>query len=74
VSVPLSIRLPDETADALDDLAASTSRSKSYYVIKALNTFLAEYADHQIALDRMMDKDDPIISISEMRQQIASED
>ena len=74
MSVPLSIRLPDETAEKLQELSSSTDRPKSYYIIKALDTFLAEYADYMIAIDRLKDKDDPVISITELRERIESED
>lgn len=74
MSVPLSIRLPDETAEELQELSNSTDRPKSYYIIKALDAFLAEYADYMIAIDRLKDKDDPVISISELRERIESED
>lgn len=70
----ISVRLPDETARALDELAASTDRSRSYLIVKALDTYLAEYADYQIALDRLRDKDDPVVSSAEMRKRLAGTD
>jgi len=74
MSVPLSIRLPDATAEELQELSRSTNRPKSYYIIKALDSFLAEYAEYMIAIDRLKDKDDPVIPISELRERIESED
>jgi RHH-type rel operon transcriptional repressor/antitoxin RelB len=67
----ISVRLDDETARALDDLAKATDRPKTYFVEKALESYLAEYADYQVALDRLRDKDDPIVSSAEMRKRIA---
>lgn len=74
MSVPLSIRLPDDTAKALEELSESTDRPKSYYVLKALESFLREHADYMIAIERLKDKDDPVISISEMRKRLETED
>ena len=70
MSVSVSIRLPDDTAQALDDLARATDRPRTYLILKAVSTYLAEYADYQIALDRLRDKDDPVISASELRNRL----
>ncbi len=67
---PISVRLPKNTARALDNLASVTDRSKTYLIVKALEAFLAEYADYQIALDRLRDKDDAIITPDELRKRI----
>jgi len=70
MSSSLSVRLPDRTAKALEELAKATDRSKTYFVEKALDSYLAEYADYQVALDRLRDKDDPIISAAQLRKRI----
>jgi RHH-type rel operon transcriptional repressor/antitoxin RelB len=74
MSVPVSLRLPEEMAQALDDLAMATERPRTYLILKALETYLAEYADYQVALDRLRDKDDPVISSAEMRRRLAGKD
>ncbi len=68
--VSISVRLPEETAKALDDLASVTERSRTYLIVKALETYLAEYADYQVAIDRLRDKDDPVISSAELRKRL----
>ncbi|MBI4729779.1 MAG: ribbon-helix-helix protein, CopG family [Acidobacteria bacterium] len=68
----VSIRLPDEIASALEALARATDRTKSYLIQKALAAFLTDYADYQIAIDRLRDKDDPVLSSSELRRRLAS--
>ena len=67
MSIPISIRLPEETAKALDAVASATDRPKTYVVLRALEAYLAEYADYQIALDRLRDKNDPVISRAALR-------
>ena len=71
MSVPISIRLPEATSKALDAVASATDRPKTYVVLKALEAYLAEYADYQIALDRLRDKDDPVISSAALRAHLA---
>lgn len=67
----ISVRLPDETAAALDELAEATERTRSYLVVKALESYLADQADYQLALDRLNDKDDEVISAADMKRRLA---
>ncbi len=46
MSSPLSVRLPDATAKALEELARPTDGPKTYFVEKALESYLAEHADY----------------------------
>jgi len=64
--------LPENTAEDLDQIAHAMNRSRSYLLLRALESYLLEYADYQIALDRLRDKDDPIISSCELRRRIAA--
>ncbi len=70
MAVAVSLRLPDDTAKALDELASATERSRTYVIRKALERYLAESADYQVALDRLRDKDDPVISAAELRRRV----
>ncbi|MFB0515043.1 MAG: ribbon-helix-helix protein, CopG family [Candidatus Neomarinimicrobiota bacterium] len=67
-STTVSIRLPEEIARLLDEVARETERSRSFHVQKAIKAYLEEFADAQIALDRLRDKDDRVITAREMRQ------
>ncbi len=71
MAVSISVRLPGSVAKALDELAAATERSRTYLILKALEAYLADYADYQVALDRLRDKDDPVISAAELRKCLA---
>lgn len=70
MSNALSVRLRDRTARALEKLSKMTDRPKTYFVEKALESYLAEYADYHIALDRLSDKDDPIISSADLKRRL----
>lgn len=71
MSNAVSVRLSDRTSKALDKLAKLTDRPKTYFIEKALESYLEEYADYQVALDRLRDKDDPVISSTELKKRIA---
>lgn len=66
----VSVRLPDELADQLEQLSEEIHRNKTYIITSALQKYLDEYADYQVALDRLRDKDDQIISSEEMRKSL----
>ena len=70
MSKSISVRLADDTAKALEELSRASDRPKTYFIEKALDSYLAEAAEYQVALDRLRDKDDPVISAAEMRKRI----
>jgi RHH-type rel operon transcriptional repressor/antitoxin RelB len=70
MSKSLSVRIPDDTMKALEELADATDRPKTYLVEKALESYLAEYADYRVALDRLLDKEDIILTSAEFRKRI----
>ena len=71
MSIPLSVRIPDKLSKELNAVAEITERSRSFLIQKALEAYLEEQADLQIALDRLHDTTDRVISIEEMRKEIA---
>jgi RHH-type transcriptional regulator, rel operon repressor / antitoxin RelB len=66
----ISVRLPAATARALDEACRSTDRPRSYFILKALDSYLSEQAEYRVALDRLMDKNDPILSSSELKKRL----
>jgi RHH-type rel operon transcriptional repressor/antitoxin RelB len=70
MSTAISIRLPDRLAEKLSEISEETERPKSFHIQKALEAYLAELADIQIAIDRMHDTSDPVISIKDMRKEL----
>ena len=70
MSISVSVRISDDLVKKLDDLAKETERSRSFLIQKALEAYLDELADYQIALDRLHDVTDPIISLDEMRKKL----
>jgi len=70
MSTPISIRLPDGLTKQLDTIARETERPRSYIIQKAVESYLDDYADLQIALDRLHDKTDVVISGKELREKL----
>jgi len=70
MSKAISVRLPRELADRLDDIARDTERSRSFIIQKALERYIEEIADLQVALDRLHDKTDPVVSGKELRKSL----
>ena len=66
----ISLRLEEKTFEKLDKLCQELDRTKSYILKKALDQYINNYADYQIALDRLRDKDDEIISAEDMRKKL----
>ena len=70
MSTAISVRLPKNLADQLDGMAKETQRPRSFIIQKALESYTEDFADLQIALDRLHDKGDPIISGKELRESL----
>ena len=70
MSMVFSVRLPEDLAKELDQIAAETERPRSFHVHKAVETYVREFADLQIALDRLRDPGDPVISGRALRKSV----
>ena len=68
MSTSVSLRLPDDLAKKLTDIAEETERPKSFIIQKAIESYLDDFADLQVALDRLHDKTDRVISSAEMKK------
>lgn len=70
MSTAISVRLPKELAEQLDHIVEETERPRSYIIQKALESYIEDYSDLQIALDRLHDKTDPLVSGKELRKSL----
>lgn len=70
MSTAISVRLPDDMAKKLARVAKETERSRSFVVQKAVETYLEDFADLQVALDRLRDSSDIVISSKDMRKSL----
>jgi RHH-type transcriptional regulator, rel operon repressor / antitoxin RelB len=70
MNTAFSVRLPQDLAEHLNSIAKETDRSRSYIIQKALESYINDYADLQVALDRLHDTADPVISSKELRKSL----
>ena len=68
MSTSVSLRLPDDLAKKLNDIAKESERPRSFIIQKAIESYLNDFADLQVALDRLKDKTDKVISSAEMKK------
>ncbi len=68
----LAVRLDSDVEDRLTHLAQETGRSKSYYVKKAIESFLEDKEDYLLAL-ALLEKEEPRKSISDVRKEFGLE-
>ena len=66
MSEAVSVRLPEDIARRLDELAKSLDRPRTYIVTKALREYLEEYEDYLVALHRLNDKNDKLVAEKEL--------
>ncbi len=62
----VSVRLAENTARRLAELAQVLERPKTYIITKALQEYLEEYEDYLIAMHRLNDKTDRALSETEL--------
>lgn len=70
MSRALSVRVSDDLASRLSEISEETERSKSFHVQKALEVYLTELADLQVAYDRLHDTTDHILSLEDVRKEL----
>lgn len=66
----ISVRVTDTLAGELENVAKEAERPKSFIIQKAIEAYLEEYADLQIALDRLRDTSDAVVSSKDMRKSL----
>ena len=70
MNTSLSVRISEPLARELDEVAKSTERSRSFHIQQALKSYLKEQADLQIALDRLQDSTDPVLSLKDIKKSL----
>lgn len=65
----LSVRLSAEQEAMLDRLSRETGRSKSYYVKRALDDFLADRADYLLAI-AAIERNEPRHTAADVRREL----
>jgi RHH-type rel operon transcriptional repressor/antitoxin RelB len=70
MNTAISVRLPKTLAEQLDSIAKEIERPRSFIIQKALEFYIEDLADLQIALDRLHDQTDPVISSRRLKKSL----
>jgi predicted transcriptional regulator len=72
--VALTIELPEEIASRFREVADEREQSQEAVLYELVTELLSETSDARIALARMHDAGDPVISSAELMRRLALED
>lgn len=70
----ITARVPDEMAEALDTAAAVLNRSRAEVIRQALESYLEDFDDLTVALERLRDPTDPVLDWDEVRRELLDTD
>ena len=70
----ITARVPDEVARALDAAAAVLNRSRAEVIRQALESYLEDFDDLTVALERLRDPTDPVLDWDEVRRELLDSD
>jgi RHH-type transcriptional regulator, rel operon repressor / antitoxin RelB len=71
----LAVRLPQELAAELEQLARETGRSKSYYARQAIIEFLEDRADYLRAVATLeRERGQPNLTLEEVKRELGLDD
>ena len=70
----ITARVPDELVDALDAAAADLKRSRADVIRQALERYLEDYDDLEVALERLRDPADPVLDWDQVRHELLNSD
>lgn len=68
-----SINLGDDTATVLREIAEVTAETTDTLIRRAVEELVADYVDGRIAMERLSDPSDPMISSAELRRRLAED-
>ena len=70
----ITAQVPDELVEALDAAAEDLKRSRADIIRHALERYLEDYDDLDVALERLRDPADPVLDWNEVRQELLNSD
>ena len=70
----ITARLPDATVEALDAAAKALDRSRAEIVRQAVESYLEDFDDLTVALQRLRDPTDPVLDWDEVRHALLDPD
>ena len=74
MSIQITARLSNQTVDALDTAANQLRRSRADVIRLAVETYLEDYDDLALALERLRDPSDPVHDWDEVKSALFNSD
>ncbi len=66
----VATRFPESIITELDAVARERKRTRAEIIREAVDIYLKEWADYAIALDRLRDPNDPVLSAEEFWDEV----
>ena len=70
----ITARVPDELVEALDAAAEDLKCSRTDIIRQALERYLEDYDDLEVALERLRDPADPVLDWDRVRDELLGSD
>ena len=70
----ITARVSSELVEALDSAAAGLKRSRADIIRQALERYLEDYEDLEVALERLRDPADPVLDWDQVRRELLGSD
>ena len=74
MTTQITARLPNELAEGLDAAAAALKRSRAEIVRQAIESYLEDFDDLSVAVERLRDPADPVLDWEDVRRELLSSD
>jgi len=74
VMTQITSRLPEEVVALLDQAATKLHRSRAEVVRRAIEYYLEDFEDLNLALERLQDPADPVLDWEEVRRELLAAD
>ncbi len=70
----ITARVPNDLVEALDAAAEKLRRSRADVIRQALERYLEDHDDLEVALERLRDPADPVLDWDQVRHELLSSD
>lgn len=70
----VTARVPDSVIETLDAAAAELKRSRADVIRQALERYVEDYLDVDIALERLRDPTDPVLDWDDVKRELLAAD
>ena len=74
MTTQVTARLPDDLVAGLDAAAAALKRSRAEVVRQAIESYLEDFDDLSVAVERLRDPSDPVLDWDEVRRELLGSD